>query len=319
MSPCAELTHGNDGRQRLACRIPRWIAAFLVAAGLAACGGGGGDDVSEEASWVRIDAPLDGETIHASSVLVKGNASTSSPDAPSTVYWDSSAGGSGTLPSSVSCFGVWPFGSDCLIAFEGTVPLAVGTNTITVRLAEGASDSVTVERPLLASISGKVLTDTGAYVPAVTVTLSGGVALSARVDGEYRFDWLSVGDYTITPSLPPPQSASCLAFSPPSRSVRIDTGDVTGVDFVAAPAEPCYKVTALLTGGDPVPVVMVLQDSAGNAYRATTSPSSADFWHIAPGTYTLTAEPPSFVTVQPSSAVVTVTGADETVYFQLVQ
>ena len=43
----------------------RWIAAVLVAAGLAACGGGGGDDVSEEASWVRIDAPLDGETIHA--------------------------------------------------------------------------------------------------------------------------------------------------------------------------------------------------------------------------------------------------------------
>ena len=263
------------GAARFLAGFLRWVAAVLFAAGLAACGGGGGDEVSEDASWVRIDAPLNGETVYASSVLVKGNASTSSPDAPSTVYWENSAGGSGTLPSSVSCFGVWPFGTDCLIAFEGTVPLAVGTNTITVRLAEGASDSVTVVRPLQASISGKVLTDTGAYVPAVTVSLSGGVALSAMVDGEYRFDWLTVGDYTIAPSLPPPQSASCLAFSPPSRSVRIDTGDVAGVDFVATPAAPCFTVTALLTGGDPVPVVMVLKDSAGNAYRVRTSPSSA--------------------------------------------
>lgn len=250
-------------------------------------------------------------------MLVKGNASTGSPTDPSTVYWESSAGGSGVLPSSVSCFGVWPFGTDCLIAFEGQVPLAVGTNTITVRLEDGASDSVTVTRPLLASISGKVLMDTGAYVPAVTVSLSGGIALSARVDGEYAFDWLPVGDYVVAPSLPAPQSASCLDFSPASRDVRILTGDVAGLDFIATPASPCFRVDAFVTLGgtqaEPVPVV--LTDAGGNAYRVSTAPAS--FWHIAPGTYTLTPEPPPSMTVQPSSAVVTVTGSNETVYFQI--
>lgn len=293
------------------------VAAFFVAL-LASCGGGE-DAAPDEAAWVRIDAPAEGDTVEAESVQVQGNASTRSPSDPSTVHWESSAGGAGVLPSSVSCFGFWPFGTDCLIAFEGPVPLAVGANMITIRLEDGTSDSVTVTRPLRASVSGKVLTDSGAYAPAVTVNLTGAVASSASVFGEYRFDWLTVGDYTITPSLPPPQSASCLSFSPSSRDVRIDTGDVDGVDFVATPAAPCFKVSALLTGGDAVPVVMTLQNSAGDAYRVTTSPSVADFWHIAPGTYTLTPEPPPFVTIQPSSAEVTVIDREETVYFQLAQ
>jgi len=298
----------------------RGVGVFLVVL-LASCGGGGDEGDPDEAAWVRIDAPAEGGIVEAESVLVKGNASTRLPTDPSTVHWESSAGGAGVLPSSVSCFGFWPFGTDCLIAFEGQVPLAVGANTITVRLEDGASDSVTVTRPLRASISGKVLTDAGAFAPAVTLNLSGAVASSVRVFGEYRFDWLTVGDYAITPSLPPPQSASCLNFLPPSRDVGIDTGDVTGVDFVATPAAPCFKVSAYIDSGgpigDPVPVVVVLQDSAGNEYSETTSPSVADFWHIAPGIYTLTPKPPSFVTVQPSSAVVTVTGSDEIVYFQL--
>ena len=293
--------------------------AFALMLGLLGGCGGGGDDVSPDTSWVRIDSPQQGQTIYASSVLVKGNASTSTPQQPTTIYWTNSAGGSGSLAENVFCVGMWPFGTDCVIAFEGQVPLAVGMNTITVRLDEGASAAVTVTRPLQASISGKVLMDMGDYVNAVTVTLSGDGSSSLRVDGEYTFGWVSVGDYTITPSLPPPQSTSCLGFSPPSRDVRIITGDVAGVDFTATQLAPCFRVQAFVmsggTYGELVPVV--LKDADGHEYRVTAAPAS--FWHIAPGTYTVTPEPPPFTTIQPSSAIVTVTGSDEIVYFELVR
>lgn len=294
------------------------FAFALVLALLGGCGGGGDDD-SPDASWIRIDSPQQDQTIYASSVLVKGNASTSTPQQPTTVYWTNSAGGSGILAENALCVGIWPFGTDCLIAFEGQVPLAVGLNTITVRLDEGASNSVTVTRPLLASISGKVLMDTGEYVNAVTVTLSGDGSPSLRVDGEYVFDWLSIGDYTITPSLPLPQSASCLRFSPTSRDVRIITGDVAGLDFTAAQLAPCFKVHAFVmsggTYGELVPVV--LKDADGHEYRVTVAP--ATFWHVAAGTYTVTPQPPPFTTIEPPSAIVTVTGSDEIVYFELVR
>lgn len=73
-------------------------------------------------------------------------------------------------------------------------------------------------------ISGFV---TGGTDPTqVTVTLSpGGVTVHPRSDGEYRFEGLADGNYTVSPSL------SEYAFEPPSLSVTVDGMDLSSTNF----------------------------------------------------------------------------------------
>ena len=282
----------------------RWVAALALAgalAGLAGCGGGS----SSASEWVRIDAPVDGLSTGATSVVVEGNAALAQP---TPIQWTNlEAGLSGELAQQTIV----------ITAFRGNVPLTLGPNTIVVRLGtDGPSDTVRVTRYPQVTLSGYVGYDTHAYVPAVTVSLSGDRDQSIRVDGSYAFEYLREGHYTIAPSLPPPQDAGCLAFAPTRRDVEVPllgATDVFGLDFEAMPLAACYRVAGRVTSSvapfDGLEGVrLVLKDLAGAENAVTTySGGWFDFWHLAPGVYTVTPLGGSFA---PPTATLTITDAD---------
>ena len=79
------------------------------------------------------------------------------------------------------------------------------------------------------SISGQV-TNGGAGLSGVTISLSGAASNSAPTDsgGNYSFLGLANGGYTITPTLPG------YSFTPPSISVPVNGKNVSGQDFQAS-------------------------------------------------------------------------------------
>ncbi|MFD0726514.1 S8 family peptidase [Lysobacter brunescens] len=74
------------------------------------------------------------------------------------------------------------------------------------------------------SISGTVTTSTGAALSGVTVS-AGSTSATTNSSGAYTLSGLSNGTYTLTPSL------SGYTFSPTSRSVTVNSANVTGQDF----------------------------------------------------------------------------------------
>ncbi|MDD5712325.1 MAG: carboxypeptidase regulatory-like domain-containing protein, partial [Smithellaceae bacterium] len=81
------------------------------------------------------------------------------------------------------------------------------------------------------SISGQI-TSGGAALPGVTVTLSGDTLQTTTTDGNgnYAFSDVSIGIYTLTPTL------TGYSFSPPSRAVYLDGVDAIGFNFSGAGA-----------------------------------------------------------------------------------
>jgi subtilisin family serine protease len=74
------------------------------------------------------------------------------------------------------------------------------------------------------TISGSVTTSAGAGISGVTVS-AGAVTATTNSSGAYTLSGLSNGTYTLTPSL------SGYSFSPTSRSVTVNSANVTGQDF----------------------------------------------------------------------------------------
>jgi hypothetical protein len=76
------------------------------------------------------------------------------------------------------------------------------------------------------SISG-VVRDNGAPLSGVTMTLAGVATQIALtdVDGAYEFSGLEAGEYSVTPSM------SGYVFDPSSRTVNLNSADVSGQDF----------------------------------------------------------------------------------------
>jgi subtilisin family serine protease len=77
------------------------------------------------------------------------------------------------------------------------------------------------------SISGTITTSTGTGISGVTVSTGSGSA-TTNSSGAYTLSGLSNGTYTLTPSL------SGYTFSPASRSVTVNSADVTGQDFTGS-------------------------------------------------------------------------------------
>lgn len=281
---------------------------------LSGCGGGGGE--TESAAWVRIDQPEEGYATGSDVVYAKGNAAMRDGSYPGSVYW-SSAAGSGVARQSVICIVA------CIAAWEADIPLLLGENRITVTMMDG-SDQVTVSRYNRVEVSGRVTLDgpEGASVADVPVRLQGGesnVTLVTDESGYYRFYSVTEGTYTVEPMPPePPQSAACLSFSPANRAFTVpadDTSAITGEDFIAAQAVPCYYIGGRVTPNtNPsvglANVMMTLSDQAGNTMtRYTDAYGYYRFWHLEPGTYTVT---PSGGTFVPASAEVTIAESNAT-------
>ena len=106
------------------------LAPLLI--GISACGGGGEDDGPEEVpGLVTIEFPADSPTFGPTSqatVTVSGSRSMFVKE----VIWSNSAGGSGTAGLTEDPCVILGIQLLCNTRWSLSVPLAVGTNTITV-------------------------------------------------------------------------------------------------------------------------------------------------------------------------------------------
>ena len=111
------------------------LAPLLV--GLSACGGGGDEDrPSEIPGLITIESPRDSGPTCQETITVSGSRSATAPS----VTWSNSAGGSGTAAlTGEECFFAG-FRLPCNTGFNTSVPLAVGTNTITVTATNPSGD-----------------------------------------------------------------------------------------------------------------------------------------------------------------------------------
>lgn len=122
----------------------------LVLLGLSACGGGGDDGPREIQGLVTIESPTESPTfgpVSQATVIVSGSRSLTAQS----VTWSNAAGGSGTADLTVQqCFfgAAGPF--DCNHGWTMSVPLAVGTNPITVTgtnpSGDFGRDTITITR-----------------------------------------------------------------------------------------------------------------------------------------------------------------------------
>jgi len=291
------------------------VTFAILVAGLAACGGGDDDDSS---AWIRIDAPVDGASTGADTVTVEGNAALDEAAyVVGPVYWYND-GASGVLPHQNVCI------LGCLAAFRGDVPLFLGSNTISVQLGN-VSDSVTITRYPQVVATGTVVMNDAATSPVagVTITLSGDQASTTQSDaaGAYLFEFLRDGRYSVNASLTPPQLVGCLEFAPHSREFVVaadEYDDIRGLDFTAQQLAPCFRISGQITAstnpdfGQP-DIQVALTDSDGIEYVVYSGISGYyDFWHLPPGTYTVTPTQCSFgcATFIPAEASVTITDSD---------
>jgi hypothetical protein len=292
-------------------RLVAWRSLFvamsgILATGLVACGGGGGGDTS---AWIRIDAPTDGSSTGREVVTVSGNSAQDG-----TIYWYNN-GASGVLPHQTICIVA------CITAFQGDVPLFLGGNTITVQVGN-VSDSVTITRfPQVVAAGEVVMETTGERVSGATITLSGDRDSVTQTDavGSYFFEFLRDGHYRLSASLQPPQFTGCLGFSPDSIEFDVVTDDdIQGLNFAAVQLAPCFRISGRITAstnpdfGQPG-IKLTLTDADGIEYIVYSGVSGEyDFWHLAPGTYSVT---PSdcflgCATFIPATVTVTITDSD---------
>ena len=294
-------------------RRPVFIVVIFTSCFLLSACFGNGDDVVETSAWVRIDSPLDGFATGNESIIIEGNAAMRDGSYPEPVYYVNN-GAAGSLPQSTICI------LACITAFKGEVPLFPGINNITVYLLDG-SDSVSVTRYPQVVVHGKVELDTAGSVPYVTITLSGDRDSFTRTDtgGEYYFSYLTTGNYRVSASLVPPQSTACLSFSPDYQSFEVvNYDDISGLDFIATQSVSCYQVSghiAASTNPDAAisDVRMALKDADNNEYVIYSDMSgNYSFWHLAPGTYTVTPSDPYSGTYIPETSTITILDSDVT-------
>ena len=276
----------------------------VIALGLMTIVGTGGSPTHHGThAWVGIDYPEDDYSTGSDVVIARGRAGMSDGSYPDGVSWYSNYS-SGGATSSVSCW------LGCIAAWRATIPLALGENTITVTMRD-ASDEVTITRYTVVTVSGKITMDeTSGTLPADIPVILTGIDTNriTRTDegGNYSFSYITAGTYTITPSQPsPPQSSACLDnFTPSSREISVptdDNSDIVGQNFIATQGIPCYRIGGRVTAStNPSHGLsdreITLSDQDGNLMvRYTDAFGNYRFFHLEPGTYTLT---PSYCTFE---------------------
>jgi hypothetical protein len=246
-------------------RLPLWshlillALAFAMLAAIAACGdigegGGSGNYTGDDSSGlITIDNPTSESsyTEYCNSVHLEGEAfisstwsrccSGSAEDTGVTVTWENKATGEiGNATQYVRIcylFGT-PFLCDHL--WKASVPLTLGENFIVVTASDPAgkrgNDSITVTKPEYTYyISGEVVNPNGIglgwhgawiemHITGENIDKFGATSL----DGSYGLACIPNGSYTITP-----RSNLDYNFEPESQVVFVNSGNVSGVDFVA--------------------------------------------------------------------------------------
>lgn len=136
--------------------------------------------------------------------------------------------------------------------------------------------------PLLFVISGRISYATGKLPFALQVRLNGkkSATLMTDADGNYRFEGLASGDYTVTPV------EERLNFEPASRDLHNLTRDQQA-DFRAAPK--LYKISGQIRGpAGALPSVRVRLEGPTSATTSTDVNGIYSFERLPAGDYTVT-------------------------------
>jgi hypothetical protein len=136
--------------------------------------------------------------------------------------------------------------------------------------------------PKTFSISGKV-TQNGAGISGVTVSLSGKSSSSATTDssGDYRFSGLSNGTYTITPS------KSGYNFNPGFITVTVSNGNQIGNNFAVVPNT--FSISGnVAENGTGISSIAVTLSGDSSATGTTDSNGDFSFNGLSSGAYTIT-------------------------------
>ncbi|HEY7209270.1 MAG TPA: carboxypeptidase regulatory-like domain-containing protein, partial [Bryobacteraceae bacterium] len=145
------------------------------------------------------------------------------------------------------------------------------------------------------SLSGTITNGAGSII-----SLSGGAgSTTADSSGNYIFNNLANGTYTVTPS------KTGLVFSPPSQNVTINGASVSGVNFSAS-SVPTFSLSGTITGGAGATVTL---SGAGTGSTTANASGSYSFSGLVNGTYTVTPSKTG-LTFTPSSQNATISGAN---------
>jgi len=158
--------------------------------------------------------------------------------------------------------------------------------------AKAAAPASSTPPPTM-SISGRITSPAGSS--GVIVTLGGTAKATTTTDsaGNYTFQGLESGRYTVTPS------KSQFQFSPAVQIALLGTADLAGLNFTGSkapgstnpgspnppPPPPTFSLSGTITGGSGATIMLT-----GSASATTTADSSGNFHfsNLATGTYTLT-------------------------------
>ncbi len=153
-------------------------------------------------------------------------------------------------------------------------------------------------------ISGTV-TSAGSALPGVSMMLSGAGSAAATTDasGNYIFDGVENGNYTITPS------STGFDFSPAGSAQTVSGADKTAVNFTATPVSTFSIFGTVTSGGSGLSDVAMILSGAGAATATTGANGNYIFSGLANGSYTITPNKTGF-TFSPTSSSQTVSGGN---------
>ena len=146
----------------------------------------------------------------------------------------------------------------------------------------------------------------GATAAGVTVTLIGASSASTTTSsaGDYAFDSLANGTYTVTPA------KGGFTFSPISQVVVVNGADVTSQDFTATAASTTYSISGTVSGATAQGVTMTLSGTASGT-TTTASDGTYSFTGLVNGSYTVTPSKLGYA-FSPSSLSFAVSGGNAT-------
>lgn len=275
---------------------------------LSGCGGGGGDEPPPNGGWVTITSPTNEPSLtdYCNEAYLSGEAFIS-PDWSAvgfdgtvvtgvTITWHNAATGeSGTATQHASVCYVLGTPVPCNNTWWATVPMAVGSNEITITASDPdgrtGTDSITIDHPARSySLSGTVRTESGIGLSfrdsQIDLILSDGSTTRRSVtssDGTYRFSCARSGvPYTITPSSP-----IAYAFTPLQQSVVVTDADASELDFTS----PAWFLSgkALLESGGGVAGMLVQVSGSGSGVSQLTDNAGSYRLALPDGTYTVVA------------------------------
>ena len=152
---------------------------------------------------------------------------------------------------------------------------------------------------------------TGPGAAGATVSLTGAFTATTTADssGNYSFNRLANGSYTVTPS------NAGYVFTPASQTLTINGAHAMSVNFASAPAT--YSITGTISGPGGAGATVNL---TGASTATTTADSSGNysFTGLVNGSYTVTPTNTGYV-FAPTSQAVTISGANAVASFSSAQ